>query len=225
MLLTAKPVIYLINLSEKDYQRKKNKWLAKTFQWISVSQSDVVFTAESFALGSWRRSTHSILCGFGDETTRDVTRGARHLLQGPWNLQYLTQNCHNWIQVCSVHALRRFLCASFRAIQLIYFFTAGADEVKCWQIRKGSKAPQAAGIVLIWTPLSNWELLLGTRDHSYRFWTGLHLCWGHEVWRIAWAWEWVSCQSSWKISTRRQNLCRPGFTLSLNFMSSHSFCG
>lgn len=25
-LLTAKPVIYLVNLSERDYIRKKNKW-------------------------------------------------------------------------------------------------------------------------------------------------------------------------------------------------------
>jgi obg-like ATPase 1 len=25
-LITAKPVIYLANLSEKDYRRKKNKW-------------------------------------------------------------------------------------------------------------------------------------------------------------------------------------------------------
>jgi ribosome-binding ATPase YchF (GTP1/OBG family) len=25
-LLTAKPVTYLVNLSEKDYMRKKNKW-------------------------------------------------------------------------------------------------------------------------------------------------------------------------------------------------------
>ena len=25
-LLTAKPVTYLVNLSEKDYIRKKNKW-------------------------------------------------------------------------------------------------------------------------------------------------------------------------------------------------------
>ena len=29
LLLTSKPVIYLINMSEKDYIRKKNKWLAK----------------------------------------------------------------------------------------------------------------------------------------------------------------------------------------------------
>lgn len=26
MLLTAKPVTYLVNLSEKDYTRKRNKW-------------------------------------------------------------------------------------------------------------------------------------------------------------------------------------------------------
>ena len=28
-LLTAKPVVYLVNLSEKDYLRKKNKHLPK----------------------------------------------------------------------------------------------------------------------------------------------------------------------------------------------------
>ncbi|RAL65178.1 hypothetical protein DID88_001284 [Monilinia fructigena] len=33
-LLTAKPVVYLINLSEKDYIRKKNKHLAKVMEWI-----------------------------------------------------------------------------------------------------------------------------------------------------------------------------------------------
>lgn len=27
LFLTGKPVIYLVNLSEKDYIRKKNKWL------------------------------------------------------------------------------------------------------------------------------------------------------------------------------------------------------
>ena len=26
LFLTSKPVLYLINLSEKDYLRKKNKW-------------------------------------------------------------------------------------------------------------------------------------------------------------------------------------------------------
>lgn len=34
--LTAKPVVYLVNLSERDYQRKKNKWLPKLFEWVQV---------------------------------------------------------------------------------------------------------------------------------------------------------------------------------------------
>jgi len=38
--------------------------------------------------------------------------------------------------------LSKIITTGFRAIHLIYFFTAGADEVKCWQIRKGTKAPQ-----------------------------------------------------------------------------------
>jgi hypothetical protein len=33
-LLTAKPVTYLVNLSEKDFIRKKNKWLPKIKAWI-----------------------------------------------------------------------------------------------------------------------------------------------------------------------------------------------
>ena len=40
-------------------------------------------------------------------------------------------------------ALPKIITNGFKAIQLIYFFTAGEDEVKCWQIRKGTKAPQA----------------------------------------------------------------------------------
>jgi len=36
-LLTAKPVVYLVNLSEKDYIRKKNKWLPKIKQWIDTN--------------------------------------------------------------------------------------------------------------------------------------------------------------------------------------------
>ncbi|KAJ3367798.1 hypothetical protein HDU91_001091 [Kappamyces sp. JEL0680] len=34
LLITAKPVVYLVNLSEKDFARKKNKWLLKIKAWI-----------------------------------------------------------------------------------------------------------------------------------------------------------------------------------------------
>lgn len=32
--LTAKSVVYLVNLSEKDFIRQKNKWLAKIHKWV-----------------------------------------------------------------------------------------------------------------------------------------------------------------------------------------------
>ena len=51
----------------------------------------------------------------------------------------LTLSC---AQVGAVSALPKIITTGFRSIQLIYFFTAGEDEVKCWQIRKASKAPQ-----------------------------------------------------------------------------------
>ncbi|KAG5440815.1 hypothetical protein PCK2_000114 [Pneumocystis canis] len=39
-LLTAKPVIYLINLDERDYLRQKNKWLPKITTWIKDNNPD-----------------------------------------------------------------------------------------------------------------------------------------------------------------------------------------
>lgn len=37
--------------------------------------------------------------------------------------------------------------AGFKLLNLIYYFTAGEDEVKCWTIREGTKAPGAAGVI------------------------------------------------------------------------------
>ncbi|RLW04879.1 hypothetical protein DV515_00005439 [Chloebia gouldiae] len=42
-------------------------------------------------------------------------------------------------------ALAKIIKAGYAALQLEYFFTAGPDEVRAWTIRKGTKAPQAAG--------------------------------------------------------------------------------
>jgi hypothetical protein len=47
----------------------------------------------------------------------------------------------------SESALPKIIKTGFAAIQLIYFFTAGEDEVKCWTLRRGMKAPQAAGTI------------------------------------------------------------------------------
>ncbi len=37
--------------------------------------------------------------------------------------------------------------AGYNHLRLIHYFTAGEDEVKCWTIREGTKAPGAAGVI------------------------------------------------------------------------------
>jgi ribosome-binding ATPase YchF (GTP1/OBG family) len=41
--------------------------------------------------------------------------------------------------------LNRLIREGYNLLELITFFTVGEDEVKAWTVRKGSKAPQAAG--------------------------------------------------------------------------------
>jgi len=41
----------------------------------------------------------------------------------------------------------RIIKSGYKTLQLCHFFTAGADEVRCWTIREGAKAPQAAGTI------------------------------------------------------------------------------
>ncbi len=43
--------------------------------------------------------------------------------------------------------LVRLIHASYNILDLITFFTAGEKEVRAWTVRKGSKAPQAAGVI------------------------------------------------------------------------------
>ena len=44
-------------------------------------------------------------------------------------------------------AVDKIINTGYEELQLIHFFTAGEDEVKCWTIRKGSLAPRAAGTI------------------------------------------------------------------------------
>ena len=41
----------------------------------------------------------------------------------------------------------RIIKSGYKNLQLNHFFTAGEDEVRCWTIREGTKAPQAAGVI------------------------------------------------------------------------------
>lgn len=43
--------------------------------------------------------------------------------------------------------LNRLIRAAYHLLGLVTFFTAGEKEVRCWTIRRGTKAPQAAGVI------------------------------------------------------------------------------
>lgn len=43
--------------------------------------------------------------------------------------------------------LPRIVKAGYKVLDLIYFFTAGPDEVRAWTVKQGKKAPQAAGVI------------------------------------------------------------------------------
>ena len=37
--------------------------------------------------------------------------------------------------------------ACYRALDLITFLTTGEDETRAWEVRRGAKAPEAAGVI------------------------------------------------------------------------------
>lgn len=43
--------------------------------------------------------------------------------------------------------LNRVIQACYRALDLITFLTTGEDETRAWEVRRGAKAPEAAGVI------------------------------------------------------------------------------
>ncbi|KNC97877.1 GTP-binding protein YchF [Spizellomyces punctatus DAOM BR117] len=124
-LITAKPVVYLCNLSERDYVRKKNKWLPKIKAWIDENHPGDLLIPYSGAL---------------EMKLTSMTPEEKEAY-----LKELQQKYESPAPVVSV--LPKIIVAGYNALQLVYFFTGGPDEVRAWTIRKNTKAPQAAGTI------------------------------------------------------------------------------
>jgi len=123
-LLSAKPVVYLINMSAHDFERKRNKWLPKIVEWVQNqtkpwSEPIIPFCASLEAeLITARQEEAKKAAGETDE-----------------------------IHLQANGTLAKIVRTGYAALELIYFFTAGHDEVRCWTIKRGTKAPQAAGTI------------------------------------------------------------------------------
>lgn len=116
--ITTKPVIYLINMSQADFIRKKNKWLSKIHQWVTTHGGGIMipFSVE-FETNLWN--------------LRDSPDGKEEFLK--------QHNCTS--------NLPKITTTGYSQLGLIYYFTAGEKEVRCWTVRQGCLAPQAAGVI------------------------------------------------------------------------------
>jgi len=115
LFLTSKPVVYLVNLSQDDYIKKKNKWLAKIKAWVDEHDAGAPIIPFSGNL-------ENKLVDMPDDEKE----------------KYLKE-------IGTTGSLEKIIKTGYKALQLEYFFTSGKDEVKAWTIQKGTKAPQAAG--------------------------------------------------------------------------------
>jgi len=116
LFITSKPMLYLVNLSEKDFIRKKNKWLPKIKEFIDKNDPGAMIIPIS---GAFEQKLM-------DMETDDERKA------------YVEET------KCT-SSLEKVIKQGYKALQLEYFFTCGPDEVKAWTILKGTKAPQAAG--------------------------------------------------------------------------------
>jgi obg-like ATPase 1 len=116
-LLTAKPVVYLVNISKQNMETSSNKWFKDIKEWVAKESPD-------------------------DPVIPFSVNFEEHLLtlKPDEKKAYLEEK-----KVMSM--MPRIIKSGYRALSLINFFTVGPDEVRSWSIRDGCKAPQAAGVI------------------------------------------------------------------------------
>lgn len=111
-------MVYLVNLSEKDYIRQKNKHLPKIAEWVKEHATGDPIIPIS-------------VC-FEERLTRFETEAAA------------AEECKS---LNTKSALPKVIVTMRKMMDLGSFFTTGTDEVRQWTIRNGTKAPKAAGVI------------------------------------------------------------------------------
>lgn len=108
----------MVNLSEKDYIRQKNKYLPKIAEWVKQHATGDPIIPLSVS--------------FEERLTRFETEAEAE------------EECK---KLGTKSALPKVIVTMRQMLNLGSFFTTGTDEVRQWTIRKGTKAPQAAGVI------------------------------------------------------------------------------
>lgn len=127
-LLTIKPVLYVFNVSEQEYSEKLRitQKISKSDNLI-IRNSGTPGNSESF----WNNSL--VISAKIEEELADLPEQER--------LEYLHE-----IGIEET-GLERLIKKAYTLLGLISFLTAGKKEVRAWTVKKGTKAPQAAGVI------------------------------------------------------------------------------
>lgn len=116
-LLTDKPILYVCNVTEDDLQDEK----ANSFvEKVKARASDE--GAETV-----------VICAKIEAEIAELDEDEKVMFLQEMNLER--------------PGLDRLIQAAYRELGLITYFTAGPKEVRAWTIKKGWKAPQAAGVI------------------------------------------------------------------------------
>ncbi|KAG2180821.1 hypothetical protein INT43_008400 [Umbelopsis isabellina] len=117
-LLTAKPMIYIANVSEDDYlNQNDSKRLNEVKHWVKQNNPGDPILPVSIA-------TESKLVTMSSEEQSEYVTATGYQSQ-----------------------LERVILGGYSCLNLIHYFTAGPGEVRAWTVRNNTKAPQAAGVI------------------------------------------------------------------------------
>ena len=115
-LLSAKPVIYAANLSENDF--RNNIETNENYQTVRKIADE-------------EKSAGLPLCAEIEAEIADMEDEDKEMFLNDLGLE--------------VSGLNRIIKEGYSLLGLISYLTAGKPEVRAWTIKKGTKAPQAAG--------------------------------------------------------------------------------
>jgi obg-like ATPase 1 len=142
--LTAKPVVFLVNLSEKAFCTKKNKFLVALKEWVDSECPGEPIIPYSAAFEA--KYTEADEAGAAAEEG-EASSGGRRTGVSAGQQAYIDQ-CKEKYKVEKLKsAFDMIIKKGYKCLHLQHFFTCGADEVKCWTVRERTKAPQAAGTI------------------------------------------------------------------------------
>lgn len=113
-LLTAKPVIYVANISEDDISKPENNFVKVVRTFAEKEGSKVISLSAKI-----------------EEELAGLSPDEKEMFKEELGIKE--------------SGLEKLVATSYDLLGLMSFLTAGEKEVRAWTIKKGTKAPQAAG--------------------------------------------------------------------------------